>query len=65
MLSFVSTSFGNLSSKEHRLNLFKVGDHDTSVVLKRKNEWNVITVCDPKGSIISLVSESVLKRWAA
>ena len=53
MLSFVSTSFGNLFSKERRRNLFNVEDHVTWVILKKQNKWNVI-VCDPKGSIISL-----------
>ena len=42
MLSFVSTSFGNLSSEEHPPNLLNVGDPGTWIILKKKNEWNVI-----------------------
>ena len=42
MLSFVSTSFGNLSSEEHLPNLLNVGDPGTWIILKKKNEWNVI-----------------------
>ena len=36
MLSFVSTSFGDLSSKERRRNLLNVEDHVTWVILKSK-----------------------------
>ena len=66
MLYFVSTSFGNLSSKEPRRNLFNVQDHVTWIILQKQNKWNVI-VCDPKGSVISLSlsSRSVFKNWAA
>ena len=36
MLSFVSTSFGDLSSKERRRNLLNVEGHVTWVILKSK-----------------------------